>query len=80
MLDACDELGVYVMDEAFDMWLIHKNPYDYAGDVFREWWQRDVSAMAVMVVLFFKFDLEKKLPEIHKQIRARNGEMNKSEE
>jgi beta-galactosidase len=45
MLDACDELGVYVMDEAFDMWLIHKNPYDYAGDVFREWWQRDVSAM-----------------------------------
>lgn len=37
-------------------------------------------AMAVMVVLFFKFDLEKKLPEIHKQIQARNGEMNKSEE
>lgn len=45
MLDACDELGMYVMDEAFDMWLIHKNPYDYAGDVFRAWWQRDIAAM-----------------------------------
>lgn len=33
-------------------------------------------AMAVMVVIFFKFDLEKKLPEIHRQIHARNGEMN----
>lgn len=25
MLDACDVMGMYVMDETFDMWLIHKN-------------------------------------------------------
>lgn len=30
MLAACDELGMYVMDELYDMWLIHKNPNDYA--------------------------------------------------
>ena len=32
MLDACDELGMYVMDEYADMWYRHKNPYDYAAD------------------------------------------------
>lgn len=45
MLDACDELGMYVMDETFDMWLVHKNPYDYAGETFRTWWQKDTEAM-----------------------------------
>ena len=34
MLDACDQLGMYIIDEAFDMWLIKKNPYDYAGETF----------------------------------------------
>ena len=45
MLDACDELGVYVMDETFDYWLIHKNPYDCAGQTFRKWWKRDTASM-----------------------------------
>lgn len=45
MLDACDRLGMYVMDESFDMWVIHKNPFDYGGDTFLEWWQRDLEAM-----------------------------------
>ncbi|MBR0450727.1 MAG: DUF4982 domain-containing protein [Oscillospiraceae bacterium] len=45
MLDACDRLGMYVMDESFDMWIIHKNPGDYGGDTFREWWQLDTEAM-----------------------------------
>ena len=31
-LDACDELGLFVIDEAFDMWYIHKNSMDYASD------------------------------------------------
>lgn len=44
-LDACDELGVYVMDETWDYWLIHKNPYDQAKDHFKDWWQKDVDAM-----------------------------------
>ncbi|NLO84277.1 MAG: glycoside hydrolase family 2 protein [Clostridiales bacterium] len=44
MLLACDSLGVYVMDEAFDMWNRCKSDYDY-GLYFDEWWQRDVTAM-----------------------------------
>ena len=45
MLDACDELGMYVMDETFDMWDIQKNPFDYGGDTFRAWWKHDTAAM-----------------------------------
>ena len=32
MLDACDNLGLYVIDELWDMWFNHKNKYDYASD------------------------------------------------
>lgn len=35
MLEACDHLGLLVMDELADMWNRHKNPYDYA-DIFME--------------------------------------------
>lgn len=31
LLEACDELGIYVMDETWDMWFNHKNKYDYAS-------------------------------------------------
>jgi hypothetical protein len=44
MLDACDELGVLVIDEAFDQWTRGKNDFDYALD-FTMWWERDVEAM-----------------------------------
>lgn len=44
MLRACDELGVYVMDETFDMWNRLKNNYDY-GQFFAERWESDVAAM-----------------------------------
>lgn len=44
LLDACDRLGMYVMDETFDMWYNRKNPYDYGCD-FAEWWERDTTAM-----------------------------------
>ncbi|MGC7101777.1 glycoside hydrolase family 2 TIM barrel-domain containing protein [Amycolatopsis lurida] len=44
MLDACDRLGMLVMDETFDMWTRSKSDFDYALD-FTEWWQRDVEAM-----------------------------------
>jgi len=43
-LDACDRLGMLVIDEAFDMWNKEKNPDDYHRH-FNEWWQRDVDAM-----------------------------------
>lgn len=45
LLDACDELGVYVMDETFDMWIINKNPYDYGNEKFKAWWKKDIDAM-----------------------------------
>lgn len=45
-LDACDRLGMLVMDEAFDMWRIANNPYDYHL-YFDEWWQKDVESMVI---------------------------------
>lgn len=45
-LDACDKLGILVIDEAFDMWRKQKNPQDYHL-YFDEWWKRDVDAMVL---------------------------------
>ena len=45
-LDACDRLGLLVLDEAFDTWKANKVKYDY-GRNFDEWWQRDISAMVL---------------------------------
>lgn len=44
LLRACDALGMYVMDEAFDMWSRCKSDNDY-GLWFSEWWERDTEAM-----------------------------------
>lgn len=44
LLEACDRLGMYVVDEYTDMWYIHKNEYDYAGSM-QEWWQEDLRDM-----------------------------------
>lgn len=44
LLRVCDELGMYVMDEAFDMWHRFKGDSDYAL-FFEEWWEKDVEAM-----------------------------------
>lgn len=44
MLDACDRLGMLVMDEAFDMWRAPKGAYDYHL-YFESWWQEDLQAM-----------------------------------
>ncbi len=46
MLDACDEIGMYVMDELADMWYEHKNRYDYAS-CFEKWHTRDLTAMVL---------------------------------
>jgi beta-galactosidase len=43
-LDACDRLGMLVMDEAFDCWRTGKNPFDYHA-VFDDWWQRDIQSL-----------------------------------
>ncbi|MBR1758275.1 MAG: DUF4982 domain-containing protein [Lachnospiraceae bacterium] len=44
LLRACDELGMYVMDEFSDMWQRPKNDLDYALD-FDKLWETDVSLM-----------------------------------
>ncbi|MBN2300430.1 MAG: DUF4982 domain-containing protein [Acholeplasmataceae bacterium] len=44
LLDACDELGMLVMDEYVDMWYIHKTKYDYANH-FSECWMQDLKDM-----------------------------------
>lgn len=41
LLDACDRLGMLVMNEAFDMWNTNKTPDDYA-DYFKDWWEKDL--------------------------------------
>jgi beta-galactosidase len=45
-LDACDRLGLLVLDEPFDMWKASKVKFDY-GSYFDEWWRRDISAMVL---------------------------------
>ncbi len=46
-LDACDRLGMLVIDEAFDCWEGgNKNPQDYHL-FFKEWWQRDLESMVL---------------------------------
>ena len=44
MLRACDKLGVYVMDELWDMWYKHKSKFDYAGE-FEAHYKEDIQAM-----------------------------------
>ena len=45
-LRACDELGLLVIDEAFDGWREKKNDYDYST-LIDQWWQADLSAMVM---------------------------------
>ena len=45
-LDACDRLGLLVLDEPFDVWKAHKVKFDYGSD-FDEWWKKDVSSMVM---------------------------------
>ena len=43
-LDACDRLGILVIDEAFDCWNEGKNPQDY-NLYFKDWAGRDIASM-----------------------------------
>lgn len=44
MLEACDTLGMYVMDETWDMWYSRKSKFDYAID-FMENYRSDLDAL-----------------------------------
>ena len=41
LLDACDKLGMLMMDEYVDCWYMHKTEHDYASYV-EQWWQKDL--------------------------------------
>lgn len=41
LLELCDEMGMLVMDETFDMWRRRKTSHDYSR-YFNEWHERDV--------------------------------------
>jgi beta-galactosidase len=45
-LDACDRLGMLVIDEAFDMWRLANNPDDYHL-YFDSCWQKDIESMVM---------------------------------
>ncbi len=45
-LDACDRLGLLVLDEPFDTWKAHKFKFDYGSD-FDRWWKHDISGMVL---------------------------------
>jgi beta-galactosidase len=45
-LNACDRLGMLVIDEAFDMWNKQKNPHDYHL-YFNDWWKKDLESMVI---------------------------------
>ena len=44
LLDACDRVGMLMMDEYVDVWYIHKTKYDYAGQL-ADWWKQDLKDM-----------------------------------
>lgn len=44
LLDACDRLGVLVMDESFDMWNHGKSSFDYS-QLFDKHWEEEVEAI-----------------------------------
>lgn len=44
LLRVCDRLGMYVMDETWDMWYRKKNAYDYANE-FEEHYRQDIETL-----------------------------------
>ena len=44
LLEACDRIGMYVVDESFDMWRTAKNARDY-HQYFEQWWEEDTALM-----------------------------------
>ena len=44
LLDACDRLGMLVLEESFDVWRYGKNPLDYHM-FFEKWWDYDTAMM-----------------------------------
>ena len=45
LLDICDEMGMIVMDEAFDCWRLEKGGKFNYHQYFDDWWERDIESM-----------------------------------
>ena len=45
-LDACDRLGLLVLEDSFDVWTRPKVKYDYAR-FFKVWWRQDLDSMVL---------------------------------
>lgn len=75
LLDACDRLGVLVMDECFDMWNKNKSSDDYALH-FAECWEQDVEAMVrkdfnhPCVIMY---SIGNEIPDISTSLGTRTG-------
>ena len=70
MLDACDRLGILVMDETFDMWTKAKCANDYANH-FPEWWERDVEAMVLKDMnhpCVFAYSIGNEIPDVSSRL------------
>ena len=44
LLNACDEIGMLVIDEAFDVWNMEKDTFDFSNQ-FADQWERELAAM-----------------------------------
>ncbi len=64
-LDACDRLGMLVMDEAFDMWNRPKTHLDYSL-WFADWYERDIRSMVMrdrQHPSVISYSIENEIPE-----------------
>lgn len=77
LLDACDRLGMLVLDELSDMWTRTKNNNDYAL-LFPDYWEKDVEAMVAKdfnhpcVIMYISGN------EIPEAATAKGSEMNRA--
>ena len=70
MLDICDEMGIIVMDELFDMWTVHKNSHDFALHFLDEWEKVTTRKMCIR-------DRYKTAPSEEEQEKARQEYLDK---
>ena len=75
LLKACDELGMYVMDEFSDVWTTTKVDFDYGMNL-TEWWKYDIEHMVYKdfnhpcVILY---SIGNEIPEVGNCFDARLG-------
>ena len=43
LMELCDEMGLLLYTESFDMWERTKTDYDYGND-FKDWWKKDLTS------------------------------------